>query len=251
MATKKSRARSRRRPLSRDRVLQAALRLVDKAGVESLTMRRLARTLGVEAMSLYKHVASKGEVLDGLIDLVVAEIDVPPLGTEWRHAMRARAISARRVFLRHKWAAVLMESRLAQSPVRLQYANAVLGLLRQGGFTVPMAYRAFLLIDSYLYGFIIQEVNWRFDDSNISQVAEEMSAHMSPADYPHVVETMGHVMTMSVEGKFGFVYDTEFNAGLELVLDSLARLRDPQGPQSSVSESPTVSPDVEPPGQME
>ena len=109
---------------------------------------------------------------------------------------------------------------------------------------LPMAYRAFLLIDSYLYGFIIQEVTWRSDDSNISQVDEEMSAHMSPADYPHVVETMGHVMTMSVEGKLGFVYDTEFTAGLELVLDSLGRLRDTQGPQSSVLESPTMSADV-------
>lgn len=246
MATHKSRARSRRRPLSRDRVLQAALRLVDKAGVESLTMRGLAGTLGVEAMSLYKHVANKDEVLDGLIDLVVAEIEVPPPGTEWRQAMRERARSARRVFLRHRWAALLMESRLSQSPTKLRYVNAVLGLLRQGGFTAPMAYRAFLLIDSYLYGFIMQEVSWPNDDSNISQVGEEMTTHMSPADYPHVVETMGHVMAMSVDGKLGVVYDTEFNAGLDLILDSLGRLRDSQAPQSSVVESPTPRADVAP-----
>ena len=227
MAKGKSRTKPRRQPLSRDRVIEAALRLVDKAGVESLSMRGLAGTLGVEAMSLYKHVANKGEVLDGLIDFVVAEIDVPPLGTEWRHAMRARAISARRVFLRHKWAAVLMESRLNQSPVRLHYADTVLGLLRQGGFTVPMAYRAFLLIDSYLYGFIMQEVNWPYEEADISQVVEETTAQMSsPADHPHLVEVMGHVMTMSVEGKFAGGYDIEFNAGLELILDSLARLRD-------------------------
>lgn len=226
MAKGKSRAKPRRQPLSRDRVLAAALRLVDQAGVESLSMRGLAGTLGVEAMSLYKHVANKGEVLDGLIDFVVAEIDVPPLGTEWRHAMRARAISARRVFLRHKWAAVLMESRLVQSPVRLHYADTVLGLLRQGGFTVPMAYRAFLLIDSYLYGFVMQEVNWQFEEADISQVTEEMTAQMAPADHPHLVEVMGHVMTMSVEGKVSGLLDAEFSAGLELILDSLATLRD-------------------------
>jgi hypothetical protein len=104
--------------------------------------------------------------------------------------MRERAISARHVFLRHPWAAVLMESRLMQSPVR------------HGGFTVPMAYRAFLLIDSYLYGFIMQEVNWPFDEADIPQVAEAMTAQMSPADHPHLVEVTGHVMTMSVEGKF-------------------------------------------------
>jgi AcrR family transcriptional regulator len=246
MARKTSRAKPRRQPLSRDRVLLAALRLVDKAGVASLSMRGLAQTLGVEAMSLYKHVANKDEVLDGLIDLVVTEITVPPLGTEWRHAMRERAISARHVFLRHPWAAVLMESRLMQSPVRLHYGDSVLGLLRHGGFTVPMAYRAFLLIDSYLYGFIMQEVNWPFDEADIPQVAEAMTAQMSPADHPHLVEVTGHGMTMSVEGKFGGVYDAEFTAGLELILDSLARLRDTLGPQSSVSESATVSADVVP-----
>jgi len=244
MATKQTRAQSRRRPLSRDRVLLAALRLVDKAGVESLSMRGLAQTLGFEAMSLYKHVANKDEVLDGLIDLVVAEIEVPPLGTEWRHAMRERAVSARRVFLRHKWAAVLMESRLNQSPIRLRYGDSVLGLLRQAGFTVPMAYRAFLLLDSYLYGFIMQEVNLPFDQSSVSQLAEEMTTHTSPADYPHLMEVMGHVMTLSVAGKFVELYDTEFNAGLELVLDSLGRLRDAQGPQLSDAESPTLGADV-------
>lgn len=249
MATKKPRSRSRRQPLSRERVLQAALRLVDKAGVASLSMRGLGHTLGVEAMSLYKHVANKDEVLDGLLDLVVTEIEVPPPGTEWRYAMRERAISARRVFLRHPWSAVLMESRLSQSPARLHYANSVFGLLRQGGFTVPMAYRAFLLIDSYLYGFIVQEVNWR--ESSTAQVAEDMTDHITPAAYPYLVEAMGNLMTMSVEGKLSEVYDTEFNAGLELVLDSLATLRDTQGPQSSVSEPPTVSPGVEPPGRME
>ena len=172
--------------------------------------------------------ANKDDVIDGIIDHVVAEIELPPPGTEWRHAMRQRAFSARRVFLRHSWAVVLMESRLRQGPARLHYSNAVLRLLRHGGFTVPMAYRAFILIDSYLYGFIMQEVNWPFDASNISDVAEEVAEQTSPTDYLYLMEAMGHVMTMSVDGKFSAVYDTEFAAGLELVLDSLARLRDTQ-----------------------
>lgn len=231
MAKGKSRTKPRRQPLSRDRVLEAALRLVDKAGVESLSMRGLAGTLGVEAMSLYKHVANKDEVLDGLVDLVVAEIELPPAGQEWRSAMRQRAISARQVFLRHPWAAVLVESRLS-GPVRLNYANSVLGLLRHGGFTTPMAYRAFLLIDSYLYGFVMQEVHWPFEEADIPQVVGAMTTQLSPEDYPHLLEAMGHVMTASAEGNFGGVYEAEFRAGLELILDSLARLRDAHGPQS-------------------
>ncbi len=222
MATTRSRQKPRRQPLSRDRVLQAALRLVDDADVESLSMRGLAQSLGVEAMSLYKHVANKDAVLDGLVDLVVAEIELPPPGTEWRRAMRERAHAARRVFLRHPWAAVLTESRSNKSPVALHYAESVLGLLRGGGFSVPMAYRAFLLIDSYLYGFIMQEVHWPFEEAGPSHVAVQVSANV----HPFLMEAMGHVMKTSVEGKFTGVYDVEFSAGLELILDSLARVRD-------------------------
>jgi AcrR family transcriptional regulator len=225
MAKTKPRAPSRRQPLSRERVLQAALRLADRAGVASLSMRGIAHTLGVEAMSLYKHVANKDEVLDGLIDLVVAEIDVPPLGTEWRRAMRERAMSARQVFLRHPWAALLMESRLSQSPVRLQYADAVLGLLRCGGFTVPLAYRAFVIIDSYLYGYVMQELHWPVEEAAMAQVEEDLTAQLSTADYPHLMEAITHVMTTRAESRVAGVYDVDFAAGLELILDALARLR--------------------------
>jgi AcrR family transcriptional regulator len=226
MAKHKSRTRPRRQPLSRERVLQAALKLVDKAGVESLSMRGLAGTLGVEAMSLYKHVANKDEVLNGLVELVIAEIELPPAGQEWRSAMRERAISARRVFLRHPWAAVLIESRIHGSPVGLHYANSVLGLLRHGGFTVPMAHRAFLLIDSYLYGFVMQEVHWPFGEADIGAMAEAMTTQLSPQEYPHLLEAMGDVVAASVDGNFSGVYDAQFRDGLELILDSLATLRD-------------------------
>jgi AcrR family transcriptional regulator len=241
MAKTKPRARSRRQPLSRERVLQAALRLADRAGVASLSMRGLAHTLGVEAMSLYKHVANKDEVLDGLIDLVVKEIDVPPFGTEWRQAMRERAMSARQVFLRHPWAALLMESRLSQSPVRLQYADAVLGLLRCGGFTVPLAYRTFVLIDSYLYGYIMQELNWPVEEAEMSQLEKEVTAQLSMADYPHLMEAMNHVMTTRAESRVAGVYDVEFAAGLELILDAVARFRDSQAPPSPVSNASATS----------
>jgi AcrR family transcriptional regulator len=204
-------------------------------------MRGLAHTLGVEAMSLYKHIANKDEVLDGLIDLVVKEIEVPPLGTEWRQAMRERAISARQVFLRHPWAALLMESRLSQSPVRLQYADAVLGLLRCDGFTVPLAYRAFVIIDSYLYGYIMQELNWPLEEVEMSQVEQELTAQLSTADYPHLMEAMTHVMATRAERRVAGVYDVDFAAGLELILDALARLRDSETPPSPVSNASATS----------
>jgi AcrR family transcriptional regulator len=206
-------------------VLRAALRLADKGGVEAMSMRRLAKTLSVEAMSLYKHVANRDEVLDGLLDLVITEIEMPPVGTPWRIGMRTRAMSARRVFLRHRWAAALFEARvLIPSPVRLCYSNAVLGLLLNDGFTTSAAYRAFLLIDSYLYGFIMQEVNQNIEPSEMPQIAERMTAPPSMAEYPYLVQAMSHVMASNTPPEQ--MMDAEFEYGLELILDSLARLRD-------------------------
>jgi AcrR family transcriptional regulator len=228
--TRRSRNKPPRQPLSRERVLQAALTLVDTGGVASLSMRGLAGTLGVEAMSLYKHVANKDEVLNGLVELVIAEIELPPAGQEWRSAMRERAISARRVYLRHPWAAGLVESRIHGSPVGLSYANSVLELLRQGGFTVPMAHRAFLWIDSYLYGFVMQEVHWPFEEADIGEMAEALTTQLSPREYPHLLEAMGDVVASSVDGNFSGVYDAQFRDGLELILDALARRRDGQEP---------------------
>lgn len=229
MPTKTSRGKRPRQPLSRDRVLQAALRLADRRGVDALSMRTLAQSLGVEAMSLYKHVANKDDVLDSLVDLVLGQIQVPPPGTEWRSAMRDRARSARQVFRRHPWAVPLFESRLNRtpSPIRLAYPNAVIGLLRQGGFSVPMAYRAFLLLDSYLYGFLVQEVNWGFDDRDRLRTAREAKDAMTRTSmeaYPHLVELTTYVMGPRGESP-SLALDTEFDHGLELILDGLERLR--------------------------
>ena len=219
----KSRPKRARQALSQDRILQTAMRLADKTGVEALSMRKLARALGVEAMSLYKHVADKDAVLDGLVDLVVREIGMPLAATDWRTAMRHHAISTRQVCLRHRWAAVLMELRGAQSPIRLRYADAILGLLRTAGFTVPTAYRAFLLIDSYLYGFIMQEANWPSDEGEMAQVATFVTSQSPQAGYPALVEAMSYVMSANPQSS-GF-YDAEFEHGLEMILDGLERVR--------------------------
>ena len=203
--------------------MQAAMRLVDKSGVGALSMRKLARALGVEAMSLYKHVADKDAVLDGLVDLVVREIGMPLAATDWRAAMRHHATSTRQVCLRHRWAAALMELRGGQTPIRLRYADAILSLLRTAGFTVPMAYRAFLLIDSYLYGFIMQEANWPSGEGEMAQLAAFLTSQSSPAGYPALVEAMRYIMSANPQSS-GF-YDAEFEHGLDMILDGLERVR--------------------------
>ena len=199
------------------------MRLADRTGLEALSMRTLARALGVEAMSLYKHVANKDAVLEGLVDLVVREIGMPLASADWRTAMRHHASSTRQVCLRHRWAAGLMESGGAQTPIRLRYADAIVALLRTAGFTVPMAYRAFLLVDSYLYGFIMQEANWPSDEREMAQLAAFLTSQPPQADYPSLVEAMGYVM--AARSRNSRFYDAEFEHGLDMILDGLARAR--------------------------
>jgi AcrR family transcriptional regulator len=210
-----------RQALSQDRILQAAMRLVDKAGVDVLSMRKLAGALRVEAMSLYKHVADKDAVLDGLVDLVVREIGAPLAGADWRTAMRHHAVATRQACRRHRWAAALLESRGANSPIRMGYANAILGLLRTAGFPVPMAYRAFLLIDSYLYGFIMQEATWPNDEREMTQLAAFLTS--AQTNYPALAEAMSYVMETPSQN--GGIHDREFEYGLDMILDGLQRLR--------------------------
>ncbi len=211
-----------RPPLSRDRVLRAALTLADKAGVDALSMRKIAQKLSVEAMSLYKHVASKDEVLVGLVDLVVSEIEVPPPGTPWKQAMRARALSARDALRRHPWAILLIQS-MQPTPVRLGHNDRVLGLMREQGFSLSLAYRAFLLLDSYIYGFTTQELNWQSEEPG---AVEGMRSQVLPEAYPHFGEVFAHVSKL-VEALGAIpAYDVEFSFGLDLILDGLDRLRD-------------------------
>lgn len=151
---------SPRKPLSKARVLEAAVLVADRGGVEAITMRRVAQELGVEAMSLYHHVPNKDAILDAVVDVVFAAIELPePDGGDWRDAIRVRAHSARAVLSRHSWALGLMDSRRNPGPATLRHHNAVLGVLREAGFTVPMAVHAVSLIDSYIGGFVLQEAN--------------------------------------------------------------------------------------------
>jgi AcrR family transcriptional regulator len=215
--------RPRRGPrLTRDRVLDAAIALADREGLDSLTMRRLGGELGVEAMALYKHVANKDEILDGIVEVVVAEIEIPAPGSEWRAAMRQRAISARQVLRRHPWAIGLMESRGRPGPAALTYLDAVIAGLRHGGFSVQMAAHAFWLLDSYVYGHVIQEISLPFDTSEeVGASAEDIFDHVDRGDYPHLAELAADAMTS------GYDVESEFEFGLDLILDSLDRIRTP------------------------
>src|SRR5215472_18620669 len=168
-------AAARREPLNRDRVLQAAVTLADRDGIGALSMRRLGQVLGVEAMSLYNHVANKSDLLDGMSDIVFSEIGLPAGGTGWKPAMRQRAISAREVLGRHRWAIGLMESRRSPGPATLRHHDAVLGCLRQAGFTVDLTAHAYSLLDSYIYGFALQEASLPFGTAEeTSQVTQQI-----------------------------------------------------------------------------
>lgn len=221
MTSRTDRSPEPRTPLSRERVLHAAIALVDQVGLEALTMRRLGEQLGVEAMSLYKHVANKDEILDGIVDTVISEIELPA-EADWKTAMRQRAISARAVLASHPWAIGMMESRPALGPAAMRYVDAVIGSLRAGGFSVQMAAHAFLSLDSYIYGFVVQEVSFRFDRSE--EITGEARAILQafPADqFPHLAE-----MAAEFSAKPGYNYADEFEFGLELILDGLEQHRE-------------------------
>lgn len=211
-----------RAPLGRERVLRAALHLADERGIDSLTMRELGRRLGVEAMSLYNHVENKDDVLDGMVDLVVSEIDLPSGDVDWREAMRGRAVSAREVFARHPWASALVDSRESSGPERMRYLDWVIGTLRGAGFSVELAVRAFSAIDSYVYGFGRQQFNMSAGEGDATP--EEMAeAFLSaiPADvYPHLSEVTEHML------RAGYDEHADFEFGLGLILDGLERARD-------------------------
>ena len=210
----------RRGPLKREQVLRAAMKLADAGGFESLSMRKLAGECGVEAMSLYNHVAGKEDLLDGLVEMVAAEIELPSPGeTDWRTAMRGRALSVREVLNRHRWAVGLMEGRMNPGPATLRKHDAVMGCLREAGFSFRDAVHASSVIDAYVYGFALQEKNLPFEAPG--EVAEVMEAQRrnapDMADYPYLVEVATEM------AKEGYDYATEFEFGLDLILDGLER----------------------------
>jgi AcrR family transcriptional regulator len=221
MATPARTVSEHRVPLNRERVLRAAVDFADDHGMASLTMRKLGEALGVEAMSLYNHVANKEQLLDGMIDLVFGEIDLPAGGTDWRPAMRQRAVSARQALSRHRWAIDLMESRTSPGPATLRHHDGVLGTLREAGFTVVLAAHAFSALDSYIYGFALQEASLPFTtEEETVEVAQMILGRLGPDEYPHLTElAVEHVLQP------GYDYGDEFEFGLDLILDGLERAR--------------------------
>ncbi len=209
-------------PLTRDRVLDAAITLAARDGIESLTMRRLGEELGAGPMSLYRHVANKDDLIDGIVDLVFTEIGLPPDGVDWKEAMRRRAISVRDVLSRHRWAIGLMESRRNPGPANLRHHDAVIGCLLAGGFDIAMVAHAYSLLDSYIYGFAATQMNLPFEtDEEVAEVAETMLRPFPLNAYPNLMQMLtGHVM------KPGYDYGDEFAYGLDLILDGLERARD-------------------------
>ena len=210
-----------RTPLSRDLVLRAAVAYADEHGLPALSMRKLGEALGVEAMSLYNHVANKNDLLDGMIDSVFGEIELPSGTEDWRDEMRRRAVSMRAALRRHRWAIGLMESRTTPGSATLRHHDAVIGSLRAGGFSIAMTAHAFSALDSYIYGFALQEAALPFETADETvELANAILDGFAPDDYPHLTElTVEHVLQP------GYDHDTEFEFGIDLILDGLERAR--------------------------
>jgi len=219
MGTQAQRSTQPRSPLTRQRLVDSAVALADANGIGSLTMRRLARELGVKPMSLYHHVANKDELLDGMVDVVFSEIDLPPDSAGWNSAMRERAKSARAALMRHPWAIGLMESRTEPGHATLRHHDAVIGCLRRAGFSIEMAAHAFSVLDSYIYGFVLQEINLPFSTTEETHELTKAILQQFPAgDYPHRVEMAAeHILQP------GYAYANEFDFGLDLILEGLQR----------------------------
>ena len=209
----------RRGRLNRERVLRGAVRVADAGGIGALTIQALADELGVKPMSVYHHVANKDEILDGIVDIVFDEIDLPEVDGDWHAEMRRRASSARTVLSRHRWAIGLLESRTTPGPATLRHHDAVIGTLRGAGFSPEMTAHAYALIDSYVYGFALQEASLPFEGpESVGEIAGPIMNLMAAGDYPHLVE-----MATSYYIRPGYDFGDEFEFGLGVILDALAR----------------------------
>jgi AcrR family transcriptional regulator len=217
-----------RLPLSRERVLRAAVALADEVGADALSMRRLAQELGVVPMALYKHVANKDELLDGMIDVVVGEIDPPATGLDWKATIRRRVLSARAALLRHPWASRVIEARAEATPTVLAYMDSMIGILRAGGFSIDLTHHAMHAMGSRMLGFS-QEL---FDDTaDLGPEQAEVLLRQLAGAYPNIAELVAAIThdQASVVGP-GCDDQFEFEFALDLMLDGLERLRDRAGP---------------------
>jgi AcrR family transcriptional regulator len=220
MATQSAPTPVPRVPLSRDRVLRAAIGLADEAGIESLSMRRLGQELGVEAMSLYNHVANKDDMLNGIVDIVESGIELPSPGADWKPALRKIAISAHDVFERHPWAASLTLSGTGPRPARRRYMNAILGTLREAGFSAEMTDLAYHTLESHIAGFTLWAAQFQVDPAELPNLAATFLREIGD-EYPYLVEHVHqHLKERNPEDEGAFAF------GLDLILDGLERIRD-------------------------
>lgn len=217
--------------LSKERVLQTAVALADRGGLESLSMRKLADELGVAAMSLYYYVPGKEELVTGMVDLVFGEIELPSGDVDWRSAMRSRALSTRNALNRHRWAVGLMESGAEPGPASIRVHDAVLGYLREGGFSLELTVQAYSVLDAYIYGFALQEKYLPFEDAEGASALAKEQARQFEAQAAQLAETypyLAEVVTRHV-AEVGYDAGQAFEYGLDLILDALERRRDAAG----------------------
>jgi AcrR family transcriptional regulator len=209
-----------RAPLSRERVLRGAVAVADAGGLAGLTIRSLAQELGVKPMSVYHHVGNKEEILDGIVDIVFSEIELPSTDGSWRTEITKRAFSARAALRRHPWAIGLLESRTSPGPATLRHHDTNIGVLRAAGFSVEATAHAYALIDSYVYGFALQEAGLPFEGpDNVAEIAAPIMELFSSGEYPHMVELATEFVLQP-----GYDFGNEFDFGLGLILDGLERL---------------------------
>jgi AcrR family transcriptional regulator len=220
MATEIDSSAQPRVPLNRDRVLHAALDLAHEDGVESLTMRKLGQVLGVEAMSLYNHVANKDDILDGIIDLVLTEIELPSAAGDWDTAVRRSAISVHDALRRQPWACSLMMSPARVRPARLRYMDSLLGRLREAGFSAETTYHAYHALDGHIFGFSLWQTSHSLTAADLPDLAARFLRKFPLDEYPHLAE---HVEQHLTEGRHHDVSAFEF--GLDLILDGLKKIR--------------------------
>ena len=222
MASREVASAKRRAGLTRDRVLRAAIQIADKSGIEWLTMRNLAQKLGVEAMTLYYYVAKKDDIVDGILDIVVSEIEPPSDGGDWMAALRQSAISAHKVLLRHPWACGLMMSPARIRPARLRYMESLLGRLRQAGFSAEMTHHAYHALDSHIIGFTMWKVGYSTGIRALPDSGAQLREELALDEYPYLVEHMEqHVKASDRKDNAG----GEFEFGLGLILDGLEKFR--------------------------
>ncbi len=203
--------------LTADRVIDGAVTLADETGIDAFTIRKLADAIGVKPMTIYHHVPNKEAIIDGMVDRVFSEIDLPPTELDWREAMMIRARSMRQVLARHPWAAPLMETRTSPGMATLRHHDAVLGCLRRGGFSLALTGHAYAVIDAFLHGFALQEATLPATGGDeMAELAGSMADKMPVDLFPHLAEfTTGHIL------KPGYDFGDEFDFGIKLILDGL------------------------------